>query len=177
MTPSGRLVVGTLLGALLGVVLLAAGCSGSSSPQVASLGSTTTTTGQLNQPPVTASPADYAKDLAYAQCMRKHGVPTFPDPNAQGSFLPGPPTPQIKSANATCQHLEPNGGVQTAAEQKEALQIGLKAAACMRAHGVPDFPDPNAQGDLRVRGNPNSPQFERAMKACQTLFNEFGAVP
>ena len=28
--------------------------------------------------------ATYRADLAYAQCMRTHGVPNFPDPNPSG---------------------------------------------------------------------------------------------
>src|ERR1700677_2378264 len=49
---------------------------------------------------------------------------------------------------------------------------GLALAQCMRAHGVADFPDPNAQGQTLISGgpnsdlNPNNPTFEKAMKAC-----------
>jgi hypothetical protein len=75
--------------------------------------------------------------------------------------------------------LEPNGGVQTAADQREALAIGLKVSACMRKHGVPNFPDPNSQGDLLIRGSlgASGGQVNAAMKACQSLFEQFGAIP
>src|SRR5215468_7255891 len=48
-------------------------------------------------------------------------------------------------------------------------------SACMRSHGVPNFPDPDAQGRLRLQGgpgtgiNPDSPQFQAAQKACHKL--------
>jgi hypothetical protein len=51
----------------------------------------------------------------------------------------------------------------------------LKYSQCMRAHGLPNFPDPNSQGDLSIgpgnvpKGGPNSPQFKAAQKACQSL--------
>ena len=175
--------------ALVSIACLAAACGGgAASPGVASLGSTTTTTALATATQNTASPADYAKDVAYAGCMRAHGEPSFPDPNAQGDFSfsggphgngVSPNSSQFISANKSCEHLEPNGGVQTAADQREALAIGLKVSACMHKHGVPNFPDPNSQGDLLIRGSlgASGGQVNAAMKACQSLFDQFGAIP
>jgi hypothetical protein len=48
----------------------------------------------------------------------------------------------------------------------------LAFSACMRAHGIKDFPDPNG-GGIRLSGtpgsdlNPNNPQFQTAQAACQ----------
>ena len=36
--------------------------------------------------PSSASPPTYAQELALAQCMRGHGVPNFPDPQASGGY-------------------------------------------------------------------------------------------
>jgi hypothetical protein len=40
----------------------------------------------------------------------------------------------------------------------------------MRAHGVPNFPDPNPEGDLEITAgsgiDPQSPAFQRAQQAC-----------
>ena len=47
---------------LLGLALLAAGCGGSNGPAVRTSGS------------------NKAQFVAYAQCMRSHGVSDFPDP-------------------------------------------------------------------------------------------------
>jgi hypothetical protein len=50
----------------------------------------------------------------------------------------------------------------------------LAFSQCMRAHGVADFPDPNAQGQTQINGgpdsdlNPNNPAFQKAMEACQS---------
>jgi hypothetical protein len=55
--------------------------------------------------------------LKYAQCMRSHGVPKFPDPKAGGAFSLGtkagvdPNTPQFKAAQQTCQKLVPGSPI------------------------------------------------------------------
>jgi hypothetical protein len=51
----------------------------------------------------------------FAACMRKHGVPSFPDPKGQG-FAPGalggmdPQSPFVQAAFKACQSLEPTFG-------------------------------------------------------------------
>src|SRR5580704_2308688 len=52
-------------------------CGATSAPGVAQLGSTPTPSAQA------ASSSGHSA-LAYAQCMRSHGVAGFPDPNSQG---------------------------------------------------------------------------------------------
>ena len=51
--------------------------------------------------------------------------------------------------------------------------FSLAFAKCMRAHGVPDFPDPNGQsGQLGPSSgiDPNSPQFQSALNGpCEPL--------
>jgi hypothetical protein len=45
--------------------------------------------------------------------------------------------------------------------------VTLNFSACMRSHGVPNFPDPNSQGQINFSdSNPNSPRFLDAQKAC-----------
>jgi hypothetical protein len=48
---------------------------------------------------------------------------------------------------------------------------GLKYAACMRSHGIPDFPDPSANGTIQLGAgiNPASSLFNSAQAKCQTL--------
>ncbi len=84
--------------------------------------------------------------------MRSHGVPQFPDPTNNGTSLRiGPGTgvnassTQFRSAQASCGYLLPDGDgggalgpTLTPAEQLDYL----KAAACVRAHGIANFPDP-----------------------------------
>jgi hypothetical protein len=50
----------------------------------------------------------------------------------------------------------------------------LAFSQCMRAHGVANFPDPGANGQIDVSGgqnsdlNPNNPTFQKAQNACQS---------
>jgi hypothetical protein len=129
-----------------------------------------------------ASPGSQA--IAYATCMHKHGVPNFPEPQisqkgggvsvrmAVPASIGG--SPKFKSADQSCRKLLPNGGpgnqpVVSPAEQSRYL----KAAACIRSHGVPNFPDPTFSGggvhlahqDL----NENSPEFKAAVHDCESL--------
>ena len=54
----------------------------------------------------------YRAELAYAQCMRTHGLPGFPDPSPSGSFswqLTGNPATPAARTNDTCRHLLAGG--------------------------------------------------------------------
>lgn len=59
----------------------------------------------------------------------------------------------------------------------------LAFSKCMRAHGVKAFPDPNAEGAIDLEGrpggelDPNSPTFQKAMKACQLQAPAANAEP
>jgi hypothetical protein len=121
--------------------------------------------------------------LAYARCMRAHGVPDFPDPGSNGQFNVDPhsASSQETAANQVCHHLLNAGRQGTTAQQQHMLGQVVKYAQCMRAHGVPNFPDPQAtSGGIGqpagiVVGGPgidnNSPQFQSANHACQHLLN------
>jgi hypothetical protein len=118
--------------------------------------------------------------LAFSRCMRAHGISDFPDPNAQGGISlnagPGtgiePRSPQFKAANRACRSLLPPPAMNPA-DQARMRAGNLKFARCMRAHGISDFPDPNAQGALQIQAqpgsdlNPNNPRFRAANRACQ----------
>ncbi len=58
---------------------------------------------------------------------------------------------------------------------------GLAFSSCMRSHGVPNFPDPNSQGQIDIGSsdgiNPQSPQFQSAQQACQKLMPNGGKQP
>jgi hypothetical protein len=55
-----------------------------------------------------------AKELKFAQCMRSHGVPDFPDPNKNGGFsgtsTVNPSSPTFQNAQSTCMQLSGLGG-------------------------------------------------------------------
>ena len=181
------------------VVLLAAGCGGGGgSPGIASVASsgttattTTTTQGGLGSAGNTPIPAGGGKaqfrmamnvgtadGAKYSACMRKHGVTNFPDPNGQGVITIhsgmgiDPGSPAFRSAQTVCDKLLPNGGQPTPAQIAQRQQQMLAFSACMRAHGLKDFPDPS-NGGLQIHVSPgsdldpNNPTFRRAQQACK----------
>ncbi len=124
--------------------------------------------------------------VTFAKCMRGHGVPQFPDPGGtpsagssisiMGARLP--PTinikaPTFRSALNTCMKplLAAPPRPPLSAARKAAL---LKFAQCMRAHGVPSYPDPKfpPNGLIGVGPGPgssidvNSPAFQHAEQVC-----------
>jgi hypothetical protein len=166
------------------IAALAAACgTGPGAPNVASVGSTTTTTGALGTASSNATAGlqqDYQAQLAYAECMRAHGEPSFPDPvltSHSVSFGAGSNidqhSQQFVSASTTCKRLVPDGGPPSAAQIQAAVARMLKNAECMRAHGVTTFPDPTVNGHnigISLKGlDPNSPQFQAAQNACEKL--------
>jgi hypothetical protein len=116
--------------------------------------------------------------------MRSHGLPSYPDPQVSesgnhGSIKLSPGrlagTPAFRAASRACGHLLPGGGAPAAITPQEQAQ-DLEYARCMRSHGVPSFPDPtfSARGvSLKISAgqgiDPNSPQFQAAQSACQSL--------
>lgn len=196
------------------LVLVASGCGGSPSPSVAAISTTTTRTGSSQSRPVSAGPsaairggssgnsaapsANNVGRLAFvvanggvrqmtkfAACMRAHGVPNFPDPNAQGQIpmsavMAGgvdPRSPQLgRAAQACAKDLPKSSPASSPAHHEQQDQQALAFAACMRSHGVPKFPDPPPGGAIRVlpgRGiDPRSPQYKSATMVCRKYFGK-----
>jgi hypothetical protein len=114
----------------------------------------------------------------FSSCMRKHGVMNYPDPNSQGLVTINsrmginPDSPVFSAAQATCQKLLPDGGQPAAAQIAQRQQQLRAVSACMRAHGIKDFPDPSSHGLVLHGGpgsdlNPNNPLLLKAFTACQ----------
>lgn len=152
-----------LLAALAAIAVLATACSSSSPSNSADS--------------ATGGSANYTRELAFAQCMRSHGVPNFPDPLSNGDFVMNGSPVVSKSveqaAMQACQHLLPNGAQSTAAKREQKLQLMLRFAQCMRTHGVPNYPDPPANGSggglVGAGLNTQSPQFQAAQRDCQSV--------
>jgi hypothetical protein len=163
-----------LAGALAALSLLAVGCGSSKAPSVASVGATTTasTAGGSRTTAVSNAAGSSAPQsqtqlqqsaLAYARCMRANGVPNFPDPSAGGGFTfqagsgIDRSSPAFEAAQAKCLKLLPNGGPlsggSTTHPDPGALAQMVKIAACMRRHGVPDFPEPSTKMPSSPPGN------------------------
>jgi len=64
------------------------------------------------------------------------------------------------------------GGSSTASGTPSPEQAGVEYSKCMRANGVPSFPDPTAGGGLfrlPAGSDPSSPAFRTARAKCQKL--------
>ena len=157
-------LMGALL-ALLGLALLAA-CS---SPNATTSGNN-------------SGSSAYQKALAYAQCIRAHGIPDYPDPNSKGQFIAqnGTSLPNVSAAvtaaaDRACQKLIPpamaQGPPSGSQGQGSSTSNEVKFSECMRSHGEPNFPDPASNGSFTLPPgmDAESPQFQNAQKACQSL--------
>jgi hypothetical protein len=84
-------------------------------------------------------------------CARAHGDPTLPDPviDSQGrARFPSGTQPPSQDTQQACQsiynRLPPS--VRNGSNVPD-IQMEIKFAQCMRLHGLPDWPDPDANGD------------------------------
>lgn len=140
--------------------------------------------------------------LKLAECMRTHGVPDFPDPTGSGGFgiqasanganasinvnghAVNVSGPAFRTAMNKCAQYQPHGPAISGAQLAQIKQGALRMAACMRTHGVPNFPDPKVtsgpggHGIAVQIGGPGaepgsgrlktqSPAFTSAQKLCQ----------
>jgi hypothetical protein len=165
-----RLLILTLTTAALGGGLAA--CGGSSTPSNA-----------------TASGAQFQARLNLAKCFRSHGI-NVPDPTTGGGARGGTfrilqqyPQAQVQAATQACRQYLTQAFPQlnlSPAQRAQIQQQLVQFAQCMRSHGVnvPD-PQPGANGFFGFRGqfrsiDRNSPAFQSANKACQSLRPRFG---
>ncbi len=91
--------------------------------------------------------------VAFADCMRSHGIADFPDPStAPREFKNALETksPAFRTAEMACGHLLPQGGPHNSSSPPSHAQIAeeLAFARCVRSHGFPSFPDPTSDGQL-----------------------------
>ena len=143
----------------LAISLLATACGGGSPP------------GANRSGPV-------AQGLAYSACMRAHGAKNFHDPatgpngnvTVSGAGI-DMNSPQVQAAEQACRSLEPGGSGGASqpltAAQQQAL---LRWAACIRANGVPSFPDPTFSGgtsNFVFSAKPDLVMLRLALRACQ----------
>ena len=154
--------------ALIAMVVLISAC-GASAPA-------TTATGSGGGGDLTATA--HAKAVKFAECIRSNGVSEFPDPDASGQFAYGipsasspldPSSPAWQHAIGACKTLEPPSFMPTQFTPKQ-RSARLKFAQCVRANGVPDFPDPTATGPLVDVSNGSSiPGLHATIQKCIRL--------
>jgi hypothetical protein len=113
--------------------------------------------------------------------VRAHGVPNFPDPDNNGQISKEAAVRALrevsdslaKAATNACANLNPAGQgspALTAQEQQDYLQ----AAACMRSHGITNFPDPSFAGGgvhfpIPSSIETSSERFTQARQTCAKL--------
>jgi hypothetical protein len=118
--------------------------------------------------------------LAFAQCMRDHGIPNYPDPQQQGGRVQlnsglNQNTPVAEKAMAGCRELMPQGLGAGPGGSLDGARVSAWVK-CLRQNGVPAFPDPdiqltNMKVDVATAGiDPRSTQFQKAIKACQSRY-------
>jgi hypothetical protein len=159
--------------AVLGVTaasLLLAACGGSSSPGVAHVGATSSSSpagGSSGGTPESTETSAGAQQKAakFAQCMRTHGEPEFPEPveghiqlQRQNGHGPNPESSQFKAAEKACSKYAPSRVVPSPAQQAKMQEQALKFS--------------NGGTSLKIGSSsgidPSSPQFQAAQKACQS---------
>jgi hypothetical protein len=129
------------------------------------------------QTPGSASSGSLATWRAAVACARQHGMPGVPDPvlGANGKItIPGgtpTPTPAVQSACARqIRAVAPNFFTLPNVSDAD-IRALLRWAACIRAHGLLHWPDPNPQGVFHVRSANAGTEvtYERANAACRSL--------
>jgi hypothetical protein len=181
-----RYVIAALAGALL-----LAGCGGpaASSPGVPALSQAG---GQGS--PSQGSSARAAALHAAAQCIRQHGIPSYADPvlTASGQVytdsrsIQDAPQAVLNAAYQACSTLVARAGLNPSREPPappQLVEAGVRAAECMRAHGLPNFRDPTAQSSYTPghgfgisagevpAGGKLDPAYQAAASACRTLLD------
>jgi hypothetical protein len=172
-----------------------AGCtsSGSSSSQVASLGTSSAPGSSTSADPATStsagtsgggSSATIASNVTpllneWAACERSHGDPEQTDPTVSAGgviYIEVPqnaqPAGDLHERTGTCSQYVAQAANELRAANPVApppdQAVYLKYVACMRANGVPNYPYPNGdQTNFNGTGvDPNSPSVERVNQLC-----------
>ena len=136
-----------------------------------------------------------AAQLAFAECMRDHGI-DMPDPETSGGAGGGAvriggggeDRDEFQAAMEDCDHFLEQAGAFRGEMDPEMLDRMVEFAQCMREHGI-DMPDPNADGGIMIQRNdngsatngngvnidPESEEFQAAQEACRPILgDDFG---
>lgn len=173
-----RFLAPALAAALLGGSGLVAGCGGHSA-------------GSATPSPSAATDAQIlAVGREYAQCVRTHGIAGFPDPvvfdgrlgwQVSGGTDPKQALQNNKAARDACgpilDRLPPSATKRPSFSPQE-MQDLLRYAQCMRQHGYPDWPDPQADGTFQlpasVQAEGKSARRIAAGRACDQYLDGNG---
>lgn len=173
-----RRLAGLVLAIPLALTVGLAGCGGEDdgSDGIATAGNGAGATPSTD---ASSAPADaQERRLQFARCMRDNGV-EIPDPGPDNEgglrfrFREGIDPKQVEAAMEKCRQYLPNGGERPrlSPEDQEKLR---QYAKCMRDNGVTGFPDPGADGGIRLNPDtlkidPDDPTFKAAQEKCRDL--------
>jgi hypothetical protein len=152
------------------IAVVGAGCGSNTATGAASSGSNIGSGASSGSASNGANTTKRERAVKFAECVRAHGVPHFPDPDVTGNFNFGVDVSAatFTAAVSACKALEPPGTLsahRSSAQQSAALRF----AACVRANGMPDFPDPvNGQPliDTDLIPSSNSPSGMSILNAA-----------
>ena len=126
----------------------------------------------------------------FAQCVRGHGQPDFPDPvpDAQGNpQLPDgvqKPPDSVMQACASILNQLPGSSRGGSGSQQPDPAMMRQFAVCMRAHGIDDWPDPNPDGSFtmpsslagNLKTSPRWPQVQAAWNGPCRRYDTIGRI-
>lgn len=125
--------------------------------------------------------SDFDRQLAFSRCMRDNGV-DMPDPKqgpdgsiAIGAAGAGQDDGKWEAAWEKCRAKLPNGGTHSLSPQEREKQLAF--AKCMRDNGIPDYPDPGADGLPAGKlplPQPSDPGYDAAMAQFQQAGEKCG---
>lgn len=209
-----RWTKGMTLAVLIGATLLLSACSSPAGSTVPTLSGSTATADHgasgtkqsgRQHPRVGYSASRVAQLHAAAQCLREHGVPDYQDPvltadghvftdarsiqDAEAKMSSAQRTAAIAAFEQACGHLFAVAGLQPDDESPappKLVQAGVRAAQCLRAHGLPNYRDPTSETPFTpghgfgISGDelPNNgalgkqdPTVKNAFTACRSLLD------
>lgn len=165
-----------------------AGCGGSTTPHVASLGSSSGNHNNAGTGSTTTLPRGNPTQLLdeWANCMRSHGDPGQVDPTIDANGVihitfaatdtgPGAVRLGTNGKDSPCNDFLTAASTALRGgrpiEKPDPAKME-KYSQCMRANGVPDFPDPSSGGGMSIQVHPgsdldpNNATFQNASKLC-----------
>ncbi|WP_433363707.1 hypothetical protein ACQPZX_32620 [Actinoplanes sp. CA-142083] len=126
----------------------------------------------------------------WVECLRDHGLTRMPDAQlTQDGYLQFPPAGDYnwkddlrthKAIIDACQPIEdrypPNAFRPKEQYSADDLRKLAEFAKCVRAHGLPDFPDPNQAGEFDLSGTPLANGIpgnlrDQADEACKSVWS------
>jgi hypothetical protein len=132
--------------------------------------------------------------VEYARCMRSHGVVSFPEPASLGaagairafkgqvaaSVAALASSPEFQHAQRACAKYYGPATTSAPHVTPQEMRKLLAVSRCMRAHGVPNFPDPNpTTGEMSTPAglSRDSTTVVAALRACSPLARAAGLGP